>query len=84
MGDSEGQQELTMRARVEVVIRDEAGNILSQLAPAGMDFRTQSLHDIEGAVEIWKQQALPEIEADLLNQAQSRFTQEIKKPENQV
>ncbi len=73
-----------MRARVEVVIRDEAGNILSQLTPAWMDLRTQSLHDIEGAVEIWKQQALPEIEADLLNQAQSRFTQEIKKPENQL
>lgn len=49
-----------------------------------MDLRTQSLHDIEGAQEIWKQQALPEIEADLLNQAQSCFTQEIKKPENQL
>lgn len=69
---------------MEVVIRDEAGNILSQLAPAWMDLKTQSLHDIEGAVEIWKQQALPEIEADLLNQAQSRFTQEIEKPENQL
>lgn len=70
-----------MRARVEVVIRDEAGKILSQLSPAWMDLKTQSLHDIEGAVEIWKQQALPEIEADLLNQAQSEFTQEIKKQE---
>lgn len=64
---------------MEVVIRDEAGNILSQLAPAWMDLRNQSLHDIEGAVETWKQQALPEIEADLLSQAQSQFTQEIKK-----
>lgn len=66
---------------MEVVIRDEQGNIVSQLAPAWMDLRTQSLHDIEGAVENWKQQALPEIEADLLSQAQSQFTQEIKKPE---
>ncbi len=68
-----------MRARVEVVIRDEAGNILSQLTPTPIDLGTQSLHDIEGAVETWKQQALPEIEADLLSQAQSQFTQEIKK-----
>ncbi len=68
-----------MRARVEVVIRDEAGNILSQVAPAWMNLGNQSLHDIEGAVEAWKQQALPEIESDLLSQAQSKFTQEIKK-----
>jgi hypothetical protein len=70
-----------MRARVEVVIRDEQGNVVSQLAPAWMDLGTQSIHDIEGAVENWKQQALPEIEADLLSQAQSQFTQEIKKQE---
>ena len=71
-----------MKARVEVVIRDEEGNILSQLAPTWMDLGTQSLHDIEGAVENWKQQALPEIEADLLSGVQSQFTQEIKKRSN--
>ncbi len=70
-----------MRARVEVVIRDEEGNLLSQLAPAWIDLGTQSLHDIEGAVEMWRQQVLPEIEADLLTRTQSQFTQEIKKPE---
>jgi hypothetical protein len=46
-----------MRARVEVVIRDEALNIVSQLAPHEIDLKNQSLHDIEGAVEAWKQQA---------------------------
>ena len=71
-----------MRARVEVVIRDEEGNILSQLAPAWIDLGAQSLHDIEGAVETWRQQALPEIEADLLTGTQSQFTQEIKKTES--
>lgn len=70
-----------MRARVETVIRDEAGNIVSQLAPYEIDLKNQSLHDIEGAVENWKQQALPEIEATLLTEAQNKFTQEIKKPE---
>jgi hypothetical protein len=68
-----------MRATVEIVIRDEAGNIVSQLAPHKIDLGNQSLHDIEGAVENWRQQALPEIEADLLNQAQSQFTQQGKK-----
>jgi hypothetical protein len=50
-----------MRARVETVIRDEAGNILSQLAPCEIDLKNQSLHGIEGVVENWKQQALPEM-----------------------
>ena len=70
-----------MRARVEVVIRDEAGNILTQLAPTWMDLGTQSLDEIEGAVETWRQQTLPEIEVELLTQAQSQFTQQIKKQE---
>lgn len=60
------------------------GTFKSQLAPAWMELGTQSLHDIEGAVEMWKQQALPEIEADLLSQAQSQCTQEIKKQSIQV
>jgi hypothetical protein len=70
-----------MRARVEIVIRDEAGQVLSQLAPHEIDLKNQSLHEIEGAIENWKQQALPEIEADLLTRAQNQFTQEIKKTE---
>jgi hypothetical protein len=36
---------------------------------------------IEGGVEGFKQQALPEIERILLNHAQTNFTQEIKKTE---
>jgi hypothetical protein len=69
-----------VRAKVEIVIKDEAGNILSQLAAHEINLGNQSLHDIEGAVEAWKQLALPEIEASLLTEAQNRFTQEIKKP----
>lgn len=71
-----------MKARVEVVIRDEMGNILSQLPPKPVDLGTQSLHDIEGAVEIWKQQALPEIEADLLSQARDPVHSRDKKTVN--
>ncbi len=70
-------QERAMRARVETVIRDEAGNILSQPAPREIDLKNQSLHDIEGAVENWKQQALPEIEATLLTEARASVYPEV-------
>lgn len=60
------------------------GNILSQLTPTSIDLGTQSLHEIEGAIETWKQQALPEMEADLLERAQNQFTQEIKKTKSQL
>jgi len=68
-----------MKAKVELVIRDESGNILSQLDPYWMELGCQSLHDIEGAVENWRQKILPDIEAGLLNHAQSQFTQPAKK-----
>jgi hypothetical protein len=35
--------------------------------------KTQSFHDIEGAVENFKQVVLPDIEASLLEAAQSAF-----------
>jgi len=50
--------------KVELVIRDEDGNILSQLDPCLMDLGSQSLHDME---------------ADLLDKAQSQFKQQAKK-----
>lgn len=68
-----------MRAKMELVIRDEEGNILSQLDPYLMELGSLSLHDIEGAVENWRQKILPDIEADLLDHAQSQFTQQVKK-----
>jgi hypothetical protein len=37
------------------------------------------LHEIEEVVEQWWQATLPEIEAQLLEQAQTQFTQEQKK-----
>jgi len=43
-----------------------------------MDLGSQSLHDIEGAVEDWRQKVLPDMEADLLDKAQSQFTQQAK------
>jgi len=51
-----------MKAKVKLVIQDEEGNILSQLDLP--DLGSQSLHDIEGAVEDWRQKVLPDMEAD--------------------
>jgi hypothetical protein len=68
-----------MKVTLEFVIRDEAGNILSQNTPVSMDIGTQSLHDIEGGVEMLRQKVLPEIELTLLTQAQNRYTEAVKK-----
>lgn len=64
-----------MKARIEVTIRDEAGNVLGQLDPQMLDLGKQSLHDIEGAIEAWRQRALPDIEAELLSAAQQQFVE---------
>jgi hypothetical protein len=67
-----------MKAKIEVTIRDEAGNVIGQLDPQTLDVGTPSLHNIEGAVEAWRKQALPDIEAELLNTAQTEFIEEKK------
>ena len=65
-------------ATIEVTLRDEQGNVIgSRTYP--MELGQQTLHEIEGEVERFKQQALPEIEQTLLEQAQTAFTQSKKK-----
>jgi hypothetical protein len=68
-----------MKAKIEVIIRDEQGKMIGQLEPQAMDLGSQSLHDIEGAVEQWRRRALPDIEAELLSAAQMKFVAQ-KKP----
>jgi hypothetical protein len=68
-----------MKVRVELVIRDEEGKILSQLDSKSMELGAQSLHEIEGAVEDWRQKVLPDMEAELLHSAQVQFIQQSKK-----
>ena len=68
-----------MRAKVKLEIQDEEGNILSQFDPYWMELGNQSLHELEGAVENWKQKVLTDMEVELLNQAQEQFTQQAKK-----
>lgn len=65
-------------ATIEVTLRDEQGNVIgSRTYP--MELGQQTLHEIEGEDSRFKQQALPEIEQTLLEQAQTAFTQEKKK-----
>ncbi len=66
-------------ASIEITIRDEQGNIVYQGKPRNLELIQPGLDGIEGAVEQWRQATLPEIEAQLLEQAQSQFTQEQKK-----
>lgn len=66
-------------ASIEITIRDEQGNIVYQGKPRNLEMGKPGLHEIEGAVEQWRRTALPEIEAQLLEQAQSQFTEEQKK-----
>lgn len=65
-------------ASIEITIRDGQGNIVYQGKPRKLELGKQGLDEIEGAVEQWRQTALPEIEAQLLEQAQAQFTQEQK------
>ncbi|MBD2158110.1 hypothetical protein [Leptolyngbya sp. FACHB-16] len=68
--------------RIKVVIEDEQGNILRQSEAQPLNLGQQTLHEIEGVVESWRQQVLPEIEAELLHQAQQKFTQDKKTQES--
>ncbi len=67
-----------MKAKIEVIIRNEQGDVIGQLDSQLMDLGKQRLHDIEGAVEQWRRHALPEIESELLSAAQREFVEHKK------
>ena len=50
---------------IEVVIRDEAGNVIMQQI-IGLELDSWHFEQIERSVEGWKQTTLPEIEGALL------------------
>jgi hypothetical protein len=68
-------------ASIEVIIRDDEGKVIGKgrSQTYSIELGQQTLQDIEGGVEGFKQQALPEIEQILLNYAQSSFTEGQKK-----
>ena len=67
-------------ATIEVILRDDDGNVIgsSTHQSDAMPLGHPTLDEIEGAVERFKQQALPEIEQTWLNHAQTQFTEEKK------
>ncbi len=62
-------------ATIEIIIRDDSGNILNQDEKKYYDLAVgnQSFHEIEGAVESFKQSVLPDVTKELLSQAQQEF-----------
>jgi hypothetical protein len=66
---------------IELTLRDDQGHIIDRrsLKRYPLDWKSRSFHDIEGAVEDFKRNALPDIEADLLEAAQAAFIQDKKK-----
>jgi hypothetical protein len=63
-----------MMASIEVIIRDDDGNIISQKPAKQVNLKHANLDSIEADVENWRKEALPEIEAELLQRAQTEFT----------
>jgi hypothetical protein len=68
-------------ARIEIIIRDEQGNIINQVTPKQYELGSglNNLNEIEQAVEQFKQAVLPTLEADLLSQHQQVIIKVLKK-----
>jgi predicted translin family RNA/ssDNA-binding protein len=66
-------------AKIEIIIKDEQGKVISQLESLDLELGTKTICEIETAVEKLKQKMLPEISSELLSQAQREFTEDKKK-----
>ena len=66
-------------AKIEIIIKDEQGKELTRLQSINLELGSQSLDEIETAVEKLKQKMLPEISSELLKKVQREFNQEKKR-----
>jgi len=66
---------------IELVLRDDHNQVIGQqpIRKYLLNLKSQSFHDIEGAVENFRKTALPDIELALLEAAQKAFIQDKKK-----
>ena len=66
---------------IELVLRDDNNQIIGQQSTKkySLNLNSQTVHDIEGAVEKFKNNALHYIELDLLESVQSAFIHDKKK-----
>ena len=68
-------------ARIRITLEDDDGRPINgdKERVYGLPIGALRLVDIEAAVEGFKQEALPELEAELLTLAQHKFVAEVKK-----
>ncbi len=66
-------------AKIEIIIKDSSGEELTRLQSIDLELGSQSLDEIETAVEKLKQKMLPEISSELLSKAPREFSQEKKR-----
>ena len=73
-------------ASIEIILRDDHGNIIKdgekrvyELNLCNKRFSKLRFNEIERSVEEFKKNALPDISADLLKEAQNDYKKEIKK-----
>lgn len=66
-------------AKIKIVIENDEGKTISKLKFLDLDLGNKTLYEIEREVEKFKQKMLPEIEKQLLLEAQKEFTKEEKK-----
>ena len=66
-------------AQIEITIKNDQGKELTRLQSINLELGSQSLNDIEKAVEELKRKMLPEITKELLSKTQAEFTESKKK-----
>jgi hypothetical protein len=66
-------------AQIDIIIKDDQGQEITRLQSVNLELGSQSLNEIETAVEELKKKMLPEISSELLSQAQRQFTEDKKK-----
>jgi hypothetical protein len=68
---------------IELVLRDDNNQIIGQQSTKkySLNLNSQTVHDIEGAVEEFKSCALPDITLSLLEAAQTAFIHDKKRPD---
>ena len=65
--------------QIDILIKDDQGQEITRLQSVNLELGSQSLNEIETAVEELKKKMLPEISSELLSQAQRQFTEDKKK-----
>jgi hypothetical protein len=68
-------------ASIEIIIRDKNGQVLNRVTAESYDLGQElaTLSKIEGAIDQFKNELLPALEADLLTHQQEKTVSELKK-----